>query len=160
MNEIKIERSVTEVRIGNHGKPMAYVNTINEAIVKEALTKFNRGLFDVMGVKRYFNVLGKACVMDSLRLHGCGIYATLQYARDSADYPSEYMEQFFRKGCLWLGADIEFDTGKTISASILAYDMDTVNAMAVGEQMTSIDFRMLYVWDDYHKVRSVIYKAY
>lgn len=154
-----IERTITEVRIGSHGKPLAYVNNCNVELVKSALAKFNEGLFDVMGVKRYFNVNGKACVMDSLRVHGCGIYASLQYARDGEDYPSEYMETFFRRGCLWLGADIEFDTGKAISSNILAYDIDTVNAMAVGEQMTSVAFKMLYLWDDYHKVRTVIYKV-
>lgn len=155
-----IERATTEVRIGNHGKALAYVNTTNELIVKAALDEFNRGLFDCQGVKRYFNCDGVPCVMDSLRLAGCGIWASLQYPREFDEYVSEVMENKLRRGCLWLGADIEFDERKILhDPSILRYDTATIQAMAVGERMTAITFRMLYFWNEHHQRRDTIYKA-
>ena len=154
---MNLERAQTEVRIGNHGIPLAYINTANESLVRSALNEFKTGLFDVKGVQRYFNIQGKACLMDSLRLLGCGIYAGLAYARDNEDYLSEWFEHILRQGPLFLGADIEFDTRKTISAAALGYDKVQMEAMVVGEQMTYIKFKMLYVWDKQNNRRDVVY---
>jgi len=121
----KFLTTITEVRIGNNGQPNFYITGKNEAIVKQALKEFTDKMFDTPCVHYYVKIDQTDCILDSVELAGCVIWASLRYytiEKDSEDDKSleeSLFEESLRRGALFLGCEYEFDSGEYVSPQYL-----------------------------------------
>jgi len=138
----------TEVRIGNEGLPMFYVTPKNEALIKKALKEFTDKMFDSPCVHYYIKVDDADCILDTVEILGCAIWASMRhYVPDELGRDDSVLETALRYGRLFLGCDYEFDLSQPVQPGYLALNNTKMNSMCVSDQLSSITFRMFYYYE-------------
>jgi hypothetical protein len=143
--------SNTEVRIGNEGYPTFFVTPKNQELIKKALKEFTDKMFDSPCVHYYVKVNEADCILDSVELLGCAIWAGMRHyvPEEIYDKNDSALEDALRRGKLFLGCDYEFDTGKDVDPGYLGLEKTKMESMCVSDQLSSITFRMFYYYGSF-----------
>ena len=146
----KLLTTTTQVRIGNNGEPAFHITDKNEILVKQALKEFTDKMFDASFVNYYVKIDKTDCILESLRMGGCMIQATLKYyTNDDSDEKSLeqiLLEESLKGGSLFLGCEYEFDTTKKISPQYLSFPKNYMEQLCTSDQLSFVKFHMLYYY--------------